>query len=372
MRTGNERAHGPYKHGKRWRVIYVGANGEREVVSFATWGEADGEIREAQRQAGGRSVEMAVAAFLDGQREGVRASTLVTNGHRLRAFMRDLNLPLVMVDAKAAAQLYNLRVKESRTDTHRNELSLVRRAADWWVKQGWLVSNPFAGVVPVGQRKRGKPQLRIDEARAFITAALDDYITGGDVSGLACATTLLLGLRASECTDRIVRDLDDGGRVLWIPHGKTAAAIRQMQVPDVIRPLLLDVASSKAPLDRLWGDVDRHWLAHHTRRLCRKANVPVISPHGLRGLHATLAIGGGTSPEAVAKSLGHVNADITRAHYLAPGSEAAAQSASLVGVVTRPVFDVPNSSYSDSRALVTVGEHSFTSGDDVGTTSTSS
>lgn len=34
--------------------------------------------------------------------------------------------------------------------------------------------------------------------------------------------TLLLGLRAGEVISRVVRDLDDDGRLLWIPDAKTA------------------------------------------------------------------------------------------------------------------------------------------------------
>lgn len=364
-RTGNERAHGPYKHGNKWRIVYVSANGQREVVSHETYANAYAEVQEAKRQAGGRSVDMAVSAFLDSLKDGVQEGTLITNGHRLRAFLRlpAEDAPLVMLDAKRAQVLYSRRVLETRADTHRNELALVTRAAQWWVKSGYLPTNPFKGVEAVGKRRRGKPQLRIDEARSFVSTALDEYITTGDLSGLACVTTLLLGLRASECTDRLVRDLDDGGRVLWIPHGKTEAAIRQMQVPAVIRPLLLDVATGKAPQDKLWGDVDRHWIGHHVRRLCKKAGVPVIPPHGLRGLHATLALGGGSSPDVVARSLGHVNADITRRHYFADGAEAQSQSTSVIDVVILRELSVPNGEVRGDDMIVTPRLDSCAKGD---------
>ena len=39
---------------------------------------------------------------------------------------------------------------------------------------------------------------------------------------------LLLGMRASEVLCRVVRDLDDAGRVLWIPLGKTDNARRRL------------------------------------------------------------------------------------------------------------------------------------------------
>lgn len=315
------------------------------MVSFATYEEARREIGEARRQVGGRTVGDAMEAWLNHIREGVRERTLDTNRCRMVGFLRlpDGDRQLHDLTPTYAKELYAKRVAETKTDTHRNELALVKRAAEWWVTMEWLQDNPFAKVVPVGKRRKGKPQLRIDEARIFVVTCLDEYATGGEnaKAALAVATTLLLGLRASECTDRVVRDLDDGGRVLWIPHGKTEASVRRLEVPEIIRPLLLEVAAGKAPLDRLWGDYDRHWIGHHVRRLCRKAGVPVIPPHGLRGLHATLAITAGSSSEAVSRALGHVNVNVTRAHYFAPGTEAALVSTSVAGLVTREPLAVP-------------------------------
>ena len=49
---------------------------------------------------------------------------------------------------------------------------------------------------------------------------------------IAALVSLLMGMRASEITTRIVRDLDDSGRLLWIPHAKTEAGKRTLQVPE--------------------------------------------------------------------------------------------------------------------------------------------
>lgn len=357
-RDSNERAHGPYRHGQRWRVVYVGANGERKVVSFATFAEADGEVREAQRQAGGRTVDSAVTAYLDSTRDGVRESTLITNAYRLRAFLQDVSLPLAHLTPQVAKEWYGARVADTRTDTHRNELALVRRAAEWWVTQGWILDNPFAKVVPVGRRHRGKPQPRIDESRVLVKVALDE----GTVEGLAVTTTFLLGLRASECTDRIVRDVDDMARILWIATSKTEAGRRQMVIPEMLRDRILTLCYRKSPLDRLWGDVDRHWLGYHVRRLCQKAGIPVVSPHGLRGLHATIAVAG-MSADQVARSIGHTSADITRRHYLAPGSEAQSHSTSLIELVTRGPVGVPSAGSSEPIVLLTQQDDSCAKGD---------
>lgn len=44
--------------------------------------------------------------------------------------------------------------------------------------------------------------------------------------------TLTMGLRASEIVSRRVRDLDDGGRMLWVEDTKTVAGNRTVAVPE--------------------------------------------------------------------------------------------------------------------------------------------
>ena len=48
---------------------------------------------------------------------------------------------------------------------------------------------------------------------------------------------IFLGLRPTEAVIRQVRDLDDGGRVLWVPFGKTENARRRLQVPTPLSEL---------------------------------------------------------------------------------------------------------------------------------------
>ena len=64
----------------------------------------------------------------------------------------------------------------------------------------------------------------------------------GDAGALGAMVTLLLGLRAGEVVSRIVRDLDNGGRLLWIPSSKTEAGRRTLEVPEVLQPHLQALA----------------------------------------------------------------------------------------------------------------------------------
>jgi hypothetical protein len=73
----------------------------------------------------------------------------------------------------------------------------------------------------VGKRKRGKPQLRIDEARKFIAEA-KRMADAGDIAGVVGLGALCFGTRITELVSRPVRELDDDGRLLWISKSKTA------------------------------------------------------------------------------------------------------------------------------------------------------
>ncbi len=63
-------------------------------------------------------------------------------------------------------------------------------------------------------------------------------------------------------------------------------------------------------------------------RLCRLANVPIICPHSLRGLHATLALEGGATADSVAKALGHGSFAMTARHC----TESSVLDAAIVGL----------------------------------------
>lgn len=321
----SERVHGPYEHRSKWRIVGVRADGGRIRRSFETRAEAQAAVDEIRLRLGTRTLGSAVRDYLDHlQSRGRRESTLETARYRLTGLLRlsERDQPLSWLTAATASALYAQRVTEVRPDTHRGELALACAAAEWWAKQGWITGNAgdaWGGVEPVGTLAAGKDQLRIDEARRFRDAALAD----ASPAGLACALTLLTGARASEVTDRVLRDVDDGGAVLWVTEAKTKAGVRQLYVPTELRDLLLaHVARRRAAAGvSLWGDDrDRHWLGYHVRRLCRVAGVPEVSPHALRGVFATAARLEGAVGEGVARALGQTSERVTKRHYYAPGT----------------------------------------------------
>lgn len=63
---------------------------------------------------------------------------------------------------------------------------------------------------------------------------------------------------------------------------------------------------------KVYNDTVNHFL----ERLCKKAEVPVISIHGLRHTHASLLLYAGVSIASVARRLGHSNMTTTQQTYL--------------------------------------------------------
>ena len=146
-----------------------------------------------------------------------------------------------------------------------------------------------------------------------------------------------MGLRASEVVSRVVRDLDRGGTHLRINDNldvafltKTEKSKRLVKFPTHVRPLLAKLAAGKAPTEPLFsgalaGRKSRQWLWDEVRRLCQKADVPLVCPHSLRGWMATAAVAAGELPEVGAQALGHTSSQITLGHSIAPGVAEAAQ-----------------------------------------------
>jgi integrase len=231
---------------------------------------------------------------------------------------------------KRCEELYAELRKAVEVDTHRNALAAAKAFGAWCVEKSWIRASPVEGVKPIGERNRGKPQLRIDEARSFVQHCTD-LADDGHTGAIAVLTTLTLGLRASEVTDRVCRDLDDGGRLLWIPFGKTRRSKRALEVPEMLRPYLLGLVEGRQPDEQLFGRPagrvpreweanekaprDRHWVLRQTHVLCSQAKVPVVCAHSLRGLHATLATEAGATPHLVATALGHSSTQVAERHY---------------------------------------------------------
>jgi integrase len=339
-------AFGPYPHGRRFRILLRGGDGAQSYHSFASEVEAE-EFRDAsnrQLTETGRTVRAALAAFDEyqigrGVKDGGRAVTC----HRLKQFFagyehRELRRLTAAHGADLHRHLLRLRNRRDKTrplaqTTQLNILAEARVFFAWAVKRGWLKASPLAAVEDRRRRSKGKPQLRIDEARAWNTVAMAEARTGSP-GAIAALCTLLLGARASELTQRVVRDLDDEGRVLWIERAKTPKGNRKLEVSSELRPLLLKLAEGREPGELLFGVHTRNWPRQNVQRLCRVAKVPKVSAHAMRGLHSTLAMEAGATSHLVADALGHESPRTTVESYAAPGTREKASGRKVLKVLS--------------------------------------
>jgi len=213
-------------------------------------------------------------------------------------------------------------------------LAEARSLLKWCVVvKRWMARNPLDAVEGKGKRKHGKPQLRIDEARRWMAMATK-LANAGEGGAVAAMMALLLGMRASEIVTRVVRDLDDDGRLLWIPDAKTEAGKRTLRVPPILQPYLAELTSGKTAEALIFGQHWRDWVRKWIRAICEEAKVPLVSAHSMRGLHSTLAMDAGVTGQVVAASLGHESVATTVRSYAKGEAVAGARQVRTLSVLS--------------------------------------
>ena len=104
-------------------------------------------------------------------------------------------------------------------------------------------------------------------------------------------------------------------------------------MPELLRPYLKGLAEGKTPQEKLFGDHWRDWVRKWVKRICRAAEVPKVTAHGMRGLHSTLALEHGASAHVVASSLGHESFSTTVESYAKPEAMAGARQRRVMTVL---------------------------------------
>jgi integrase len=319
-------ANGPYRHGNRWTVKIKEAGRTIGAESYATESEAAHRVAEFTEAIDGeRMIGASIDEYLQHKVDKCKPSTVADARFNLgRIFDAHRKRPLRWITEVRADELYrSLQTPELgfAIATQHNTVNAAKTFCDFAVKRRWFKASPFASVELEGKKKRGKPTLRKEEARLF----LDACVAEGTPQSLAALTALTLGLSASEVTKRVVRDLDDGGRLLWVEKAKTESRNRTIEVPDFLRPFLVAQCQGKLPTAELFtatqgGHMNRDRIRDTTKRICALVGIPVVTAQSLRATAATLARDSGMAGHAVAASLGHKSQSVTERHYLAPGT----------------------------------------------------
>jgi integrase len=327
-RKRRTRVNGPYKHGNRWRIFVVGQGGEKNPpVSYPTEKEAREVAESLRRQLeGSTSISDAIGRYLRWvQARGVRPVTLLNSERFLdRFFGGKTGYPLNRLTPSRADAMYQAMLTRKHyrgtgysAATHRAALTEAKRFGSWCVKNRLLRTNPIGAVEPVGRKNTGKEQLRGEEARKLLDYALSAYANGNQMA-LLPLLCLGLALRASEICGLDARDVDDGGRTLWITKSKTAKGRRRLEVADTIAACLQHQAKDR--VGQLIPHCTPAMVYHHVTRMCERAGVTVVCPHGLRGTHATLAAGRGATSALLMEALGHTSIAVTQRHYIQSGT----------------------------------------------------
>lgn len=330
---------GPYyeKARGKWRLV-VKETDRRKSLWYGSEAEAskmrDGLIR-ALDDRSGMAIEEAVERFLAVKaRQGVTPATQGDVRKKL-GWLLPADVTVGSISAPRAQSLYEGLAESLAVASHQKSLRRVKEFFAWCLSEKLISFNPFAEVKPIGKPNAGKPQLRQDEAKK-LSDVLIDHASKEDPGALALLIQVLLGLRSSEVLNLRKRDLDRNGSVFVVDGTKNKNARRTLSIDSpIVRRLLARHVAGLGPDAFVFAPVSRtkphatDYLYKRLRVFCRIAEVPIVCPHSLRGLHSSLAVQVGATSAHVAMALGHSSEEITRKHYLAPGALEASRTARL-------------------------------------------
>lgn len=319
---------GPYRVGRKWRIHIRLPGSPAAYKSFDTKEEAEEAVKAYRLALPNQDLVRDVLTQYEEYlvQKGNRASSNETTMYFLRGLL-DESDTMNQLSPKRMEKSYLDYAATHSVDTSRNALAQLRTFFNWCIKKKIVRKNPTANITPMGRRKKGKKQLKKSESRKFAGLSLQ-LAQKGDEGALAAHMSLILGLRSGEVTKRKVGDVDvnEDGTLLWIDKGKSKAAERAVGVPDPLVRILLERTKGKKrdawlfPSTASSGHRGKTWLRKNVKRICKLADVPVVSPHGLRGTNATMMMLAGFDSNALTRWLGHTSFTMTKEHYLAPGT----------------------------------------------------
>jgi integrase len=255
----------------------------------------------------------------------VRRSSLLTYQHQWAALLRHLGSDtsiLALTRTRLAALMAELTaayapttVLHLRTALHQ----LLKRA----VEDGVLASNPLASIASPKAIRRQRPYLDVEQRDRLLAATADDP----DLH-LVVALGVFAGLRKSEMLALTWADIDIPGRKIHVRNSATfttkTGRSRTIPMHDVLYRLLSPKRRASGHVvapSRTSPGLYRWNFIKAFRSACRRADVPVGSPHLLRHCFASIAAQQGVALLKIAEWLGHGGAAKTTEQYahLAPG-----------------------------------------------------
>lgn len=204
------------------------------------------------------------------------------------------------------------------------------------VKYYNLPGNPFVKTGKTGKKNKKVDFWELDEFHKV------DTVTDNTYARLIFNLLFWSGMRIGELEGLRQEDMDFGANALSIKrtynHGlkligppKTPASIRDVTMPPSTMDMLKTYMDSlyqipEYPLSMHAPGLLREWL----RKYALKAEVPVITLHGLRHSHASYLIKKGVAITAISKRLGHSSPAITLGIYAHVYKESDAEIAEML------------------------------------------
>ncbi len=331
---------GPYRNANKWRLLVFEPHRQAKVFDdYETACLVRERLLAESGELFGKTIDEVVQEFLTYKRQrGCKARSILTLKHKLAWLPADT--PLCSVTPKTAELLYAEQSEKVAVATHHANLRFTKALFKWCIKQKYIEENPFVDVEPIGKANKGKLQLRQDEAKK-LTRYLIEQASVGDYRALALLVQVLLGLRSGEVLNLRKRDLDCGGSVVVVDGTKTANAKRSLKLEDApaVQELVARRVANLAPAAFIFApaEYDRPVSTTSLHKaltlFCKRAEVPRVCPHSLRGLHSSLAVQAGATCALVAQALGHGSDTVTKRHYIAASALDSARSARVASAL---------------------------------------
>jgi integrase len=326
---------GPYCNGTKWRLVVKDGSGRRAFL-YAPEEEAlmvRARLLNSFVDLANRTVGEVIDEFLAHKRQKGCMEVSITSLRNKLFLLLPLSKPLAGIKPQTAERLYLALTERVAVMTHQKSLRNTKELFRYCIKKRYVAANPFADVQPIGKANVGKKQLRHDEARKLCNYLISES-EKGDRFALALLVQVTLGLRSGEVLNLRARDLDRGATLVVIDGTKTKNAKRCLELASpIVRDLLLKRSKSLPPDAPIFAEAGATGpslssaLQRALAACCRKAGVPIVCPHSLRGLHSSLAVKAGATSAFVAQALGHGSDAVTRRHYIDASALDAARTA---------------------------------------------
>jgi integrase len=287
----------------------------------------------------------------------LRPSTLESYRQVLRHAEPLLSVNLSKLEARHILALYAQKHKAGVSGHRLAKLHMVmHKALKDGMRWGSVSRNPVAQVDVPRASTEHREAWSIEQTRRFLATCTE----AGSQEGRLFAFLLFTGLRMGEAlaltwpnvnfddnTIRVVRSVTrvDAGFVEGPPKSSAGmrtvtfpvdgiALLQQQRVLNYERRLAAGAVwqGGERVFTTSKGTVlDRSFLMRCVRRLCTRAEVPVVRVHDLRSAHASLLVYSGVDVKSAQRRLGHSNVRLTLQVYARALPEADRQAAERLG-----------------------------------------